>query len=137
MQKMQITLLFAVFLIIIILTELYDREDSRIIGKLSYDAERVVPGITKRCTILSGESTYTLNKQKIYILLRNPDTSEYYDYNTLLYALLHEIAHVLSPDIGHTKTFLRIFSDLLNKASSLGIYKAGKVDMNYCRKCVV
>lgn len=134
---MQIAILLVVFIIIIILAEWYDREDSRVIGKLSYDAERIVPGITKRCTILSGETTYTMNKQKIYILLRNPKSSEYYQYNTLLYALLHEISHILCPEIGHTPLFLRIFSRLLKRASALGIYEEGKVDMNYCRQCMV
>jgi hypothetical protein len=133
---MKLLALVIIFIILLILVEWYDKDDSRVIERLSYDAERVVPGITKRCTILSGSSTYTENKNKIYILLREP-SGRYYDYNTLVYALLHEVSHVLTPELNHTKIFIAVYSNLLSRAYELGIYKPGEVNMDYCKQCVV
>lgn len=133
---MDLLALIAIFIILLVLVELYNRDDSKIIEKLTYDAELVVPGITSRCSIVSGDSTYTENKNKIYILLRD-SSGKYYDFNTLFYALLHEIAHVLTTEIGHTKMFIAVFENLLNRANELGIYEAGKVDLNYCKQCMV
>ena len=132
---MKAILILIVLLLIILSVEWYDRDDSMVICMLSYNAERVSPGITNECSISSGDSTYTLNKKKIYILLKD-DNRNYYNFSTLFYALLHEIAHVLCPDIGHTSMFFYIFNGLLKKAFYLGLYR-GNVDRNYCRECVV
>jgi hypothetical protein len=133
---MKSVVLIIIFIILLILVEWYNKEDSRVIGRLSHDAELIVPGITKRCTILSGDSTYTENKNKIYILIRDP-SGRYYNFDTLMYALLHEIAHVIVPEIGHTQMFMEVFRNLLTRANEIGIYEPSRVDMTYCRQCIV
>ena len=40
----------------------------------------------------------------------------YYDDNSLMFVLLHEIAHVICKSIGHTDEFHKIFEDLLKEA---------------------
>ena len=134
---MKLLALVIIFIVLLVLVEWYDKDDSRVIERLSCDAELIVPGITRKCTILSGFSTYTENKNKIYILLKDQSTGNFYDYNTLVYALLHEVAHVLTPELNHTPLFTKIYEDLLQRAYKLGIYEPRKVDPNYCRQCVV
>ena len=57
----------------------------------------------------------------------------YYDDNSLMFVLLHEIAHVICKSIGHTDEFHKIFEDLLKEAEKVGIYSS-KIPMikNYC-----
>jgi len=79
-----------------------------------------------------GKKSYTINKHKIYLCLRN-EKKEYYDYNMLLYVAIHELSHVLCDEIGHTPKFHFIFHNLLEKADRLGIYDKKKpLVSKYC-----
>lgn len=71
-----------------------------------------------------GDKTYTINQKKIAICLRLKDGS-FYDYNTLLFAFLHEISHVgthrrfidpFAPDPNHIDMFWSVFKFLLTEA---------------------
>ena len=76
----------------------------------------------KDLKLFKGEKSYTINKEKIYLCLKDENDS-YYSTNMLVYVLLHEIAHMRNKsDIGHTKNFYDIFNDLLSKAKERGIY---------------
>jgi len=76
--------------------------------------------------------SYTINKQKVYLCLKDDDNN-YYPMNMLMYVAIHELAHVLCDEIGHTKKFHNIFNSLLQQASSLGIYDPNiPIIQNYC-----
>ena len=45
------------------------------------------------------------------------ENNNYYSDNMLMYVALHELAHVLCDEIGHTPKFWAIFDQLLDKAS--------------------
>ena len=61
------------------------------------------------------------------------ENNNYYQENMLMYVVLHELAHVICDEIGHTKKFERIFKELLNDAGELGIYNASIPPIpNYC-----
>ena len=45
-----------------------------------------------------------------------------YAKNQLVLVLLHEIAHALCDEVGHTAKFNRILDDLLVKAAQKGVY---------------
>lgn len=62
------------------------------------------------------KKSYTINKRKIYLCIKD-ENGVYYDDNMLIYASLHELAHVLCDEIGHTPKFWSIFDNLLEKAS--------------------
>jgi hypothetical protein len=82
--------------------------------------------------INEGNKSFTNNKREIFICLKDQKNS-YYDYNSLLYVTLHEIAHVLCYEIGHTTKFSKIFNALLQYSSSLGFYDFTKPFVeNYC-----
>lgn len=77
--------------------------------------------ILKEIKILKGNKSYTINKQKIYLCLKDKD-GRYYNDNNLLFVLLHEISHSICDEIGHTEKFYQIFNELLEHASINGVY---------------
>ncbi len=75
-------------------------------------------------------TTYTIDKKDIYVCLKTRnDKEEIYDTNTLIYVLLHELAHLSNysinnePIIGHGKEFQKIFKILVKEAIEIKIYK--------------
>jgi len=82
--------------------------------------------------LFEGKKSYTINKKKIYLCLRD-ENGDYYDENMLTYVAIHELAHVLCDEIGHTDKFHSIFRDLLTKATHLQLYDPEKpILRNYC-----
>jgi hypothetical protein len=82
-----------------------------------------------------GGSAYTENKEVITLCLKDPYTSHYYDFNTLIYVSLHELSHVITPPKyeEHGEEFKKNFSKLLNIAAAKGIYDPKKaIPMTYC-----
>lgn len=79
-----------------------------------------------------GKKSYTINKKKIYLCLKD-ENGDYYDYNMLIYVALHELSHVICDEIGHTPKFHRIFDDLLKQATDMNIYDPNiPIVKNYC-----
>ena len=61
-------------------------------------------------------------KGKIYLAVWDEQHARVFSPNTLMYAILHEITHILSPCIHHEPPFDSIETILLNKAIELGYY---------------
>jgi hypothetical protein len=88
--------------------------------------------ILSEISLRKGEKSFTINKTKIFLCLKDKK-DEYYNNNMLMYVLLHEIAHCLCDEIGHTEKFHNIFAALLEKATKLNIFDPKKsIDKNYC-----
>jgi hypothetical protein len=89
--------------------------------------------IFENLKLYKGDKSYTINKDKTFLCLYD-EKGEYYPINMLIYVLLHEVSHSLNTkDIGHTPEFHRIFDELLEKATSLGLYNANiPIIQNYC-----
>ena len=49
------------------------------------------------------------------------EKGKYYTDNTLIYVILHEVAHVLCDEIGHTEKFQNIHQELIDKAQDAKI----------------
>lgn len=78
------------------------------------------------------DKSYTINKSKVYLCLRD-QSKAYYSMNMLMYVSIHELAHVICDEIGHTPKFHKIFSELLDKAVVLGIYDPSEpLVQDYC-----
>lgn len=110
--------------------ELYSENDPIIIRikknlmKLDSSAEKI--------RIYESNKSYTINKKIIYICIKNKK-NQYYDFNMLMYVAIHELAHVLCDEIGHTKKFYSIFNNLLDKAENLNMYNPTiPIISNYC-----
>lgn len=83
--------------------------------------------------LYKGDKSYTINKDKTFLCLYDKN-GDYYPINMLIYVLCHEQAHKLNKkDIGHTEEFYRIFNELLEKASAMGVYNPSIPVINdYC-----
>ena len=74
-------------------------------------------------------TTFTVDKESIHICLRTRDTNDkIYDINTLMYVILHELAHLCNydtngrPIYGHGIEFLRIFKAIVQESIKINIY---------------
>jgi len=88
--------------------------------------------IMKEIDLYRGNKSYTINKKKVYLCLKDPN-KQYYNTNMLTYVLAHEIAHVINNEIGHTEKFNTIFESLLAKMTQEGLYDPTMIiDDDYC-----
>jgi hypothetical protein len=86
----------------------------------------------KNMTFRQGRKSYTLNKEVIHLCIRD-ENGKYYDNNMLIYVALHEVAHVLCDEIGHTDKFYSIHEGLIQRATELGIFNPSiPLVQHYC-----
>lgn len=79
-------------------------------------------------SIESGYTSYSVNKgEKLILCIRQRDQS-FVDKNVIMYVAIHELAHIMTKEIGHTEQFWSNFKKLLEEAMTLGMYH--KVDYN-------
>jgi predicted metal-dependent hydrolase len=91
-----------------------------------------VHSIISNVELYEDTKSYTINKEKIYLCLKDKNR-KYYSDNMLVYVFLHEIAHILCDEVGHTEKFRNIFQDLLDKATEMKIYNPSiPVIDDYC-----
>ena len=68
-------------------------------------------------------TSYSVNKgEKISICVRQKETNEFIEDNTIIFVFIHELAHVMTDEIGHTDLFWENMAFLLKKAYEMGIY---------------
>lgn len=85
-------------------------------------------------TILGANDSFTENKKKMFICLKNKK-GEYYDYNTLIYITLHELSHVLTSTYkdSHGEEFTDKFRYLLKSAKDRNLYDDEKpIKYDFC-----
>ena len=63
----------------------------------------------------SKTGSYTINKKHVYICMHDKH-GEYYDRNMLIYVLIHELAHVICDEIGHTDKFNQINDEFTHRS---------------------
>ncbi len=95
---------------------------------------RELDPVANQLTLYSGDKSYTVNKEKMTLCLKEPGTEKYYDDNTLRYVAIHELAHATNQsDVGHTPNFYREFDRLLDLAAQKGLYDPNiPIPDNYC-----
>lgn len=106
-------------------------EDDPVLVELREELRTCFPEIDNT-VILRGRKSYTINKKTMHICMVDKD-GKYYDKNMLKYVIIHELAHVLCEEIGHTPLFHKIFEELLRKAIKCKVYD-DKIPTikNYC-----
>lgn len=99
--------------------------------KVVNDVAKYFPFVTT-LKFYTGESSYTLNKKRIYICVKD-ENGNYYTKEQLTVVVLHELAHAMNDEIGHGEKFQRIFESLLGKATNVGLIDSTtEVPSNYC-----
>ena len=82
-------------------------------------------------------TSYSVNKgEKLVFCLRSRDGADtFVNENVLMYVATHELAHLMTEEIGHPESFWQNFRSLLQDAIDSGIYKRidfSKKPENYC-----
>lgn len=71
-----------------------------------------------------GSTSFTEGKgTKIVFCIRDRDTNQIHDINTLMFVALHEITHVMNEKWGHGVVFWELFAIVLRDAAECGIYQ--------------
>jgi hypothetical protein len=123
-------LLVVIYIIYSQMTGYYQQSDPML--KIIKDTLEPLHPRVRELNFYEGNKSYTINKRKIYLCLRD-ENQEYYDFNMLLYVAIHELSHVLCDEIGHTPKFNHIFQNQLIEAERQGIYDSSKpIISNYC-----
>ena len=78
----------------------------------------------------SNHTSYSINKgEKIVLCLRSRDgKNRMVRKNVIMFVALHELAHIMTISVGHTKEFWDNFEFLLEEAVKEGVYK--HIDFN-------
>jgi predicted metal-dependent hydrolase len=95
------------------------------------------PDSISESTKSSKYTSYSVNKgEKIVFCLRSRDENEdLVDQNVLMFVALHELAHVMSKSIGHTKEFWDNFRFLLKESIKAGVYQKQDFRRNPVKYC--
>lgn len=105
--------------------------------RLKYKIAPIDPSFINLDIRESTDGSYTRFKSIIYICCKDPETGQYYSDNTLIYVLLHEIAHTMTKQFDggkkHSREFYGNFDQLIEKAKNLGIYDPSiPIPPTYC-----
>ena len=66
---------------------------------------------------------YSVNKgDELSICIRDKDTDKFIDQNTVIFVAIHELAHIMTDETGHTPKFWGNMKYLLEQSSEIGIY---------------
>ena len=123
-----------VFLIIIIIILQFSVEspDNPVIHRVYDDLITIHPK-AKTLKISEGNQSFTVNKKKIHLCIKDRNGVTY-NHNMLLYVAIHELSHGLCDENHHTQKFNKINLLLLNRATELGLYDPSiKLSPDYCK----
>jgi len=99
--------------------------------KESFNAEYITENIPGSFYV-----AYSVNKgEELSLCIREKDTEKFIDNNIILFVAIHELAHIMTPETGHTPLFWDNMKYLLEQASSSGIYQPqdySQNPVNYC-----
>ena len=127
-----IVILFLICRIVFLLVYDYNMKKIKIIQDLRNEVSRIYPNI-RNIKIYPGKTNFTRNKKIIYLRLSDKNDKAY-NLNSLMYILIHELAHCECSEFGHTAKFYEIHSGLLQAAIKANIYNPNHpLDKNVCK----
>ena len=126
---MQFWVLIIVFVVIIVAVSAWPRStpphNNRValakIHELRVLLSPYFPRLEHLPIVVSESTSYTINKERVFLCLFDEHGRLYHD-NMLVYVLLHEYAHVINSDVGHTQAFHTTFDSILLTAQTAGLY---------------
>lgn len=97
------------------------------------DVHPAVREVLPKLKFFEGKRSYTINKTYVHIC-KVDENGQLYDKNMLTHVILHEIAHAICPEIGHTNRFHEIFEELKEAAICRKLFDPNKpLVQNYCQ----
>lgn len=82
-----------------------------------------------------GYTSYSVNKGEKIVMCVRQNNADLVDENVLMYVAVHELAHLMSHDVGHSRNFWTNFRFLLEEAVQIGVYTPidyAKAPQEYC-----
>lgn len=139
MHKEQYKIIIVAFLTILVTYIVFQRyapkQPSEIVLQIKERLKFIDPEFAK-LPIYIDDSAYTIDKRTIYLCLRDLETGEVFDINTLMYVTLHELAHVITTENefdDHGPIFKKNFSKLLKVATQRRVYDPSQpLPHSYC-----
>jgi len=115
----------------------YNDEICKTLTKRIDRAKRIIPNIPfSENTLDTDNTSYTINKgDEIVLCLRSKISKNHHDVNIVKYILIHELAHIICPEIGHTELFYSINKYLLKLAIEKNIYNDVNFKINPVEYC--
>lgn len=123
----------------------YKADDVDLVGDASNTREYIVarildnydPSVVHENQPKSSETSYTIGKGASMAVcirhLENP--AEFASKNTVLFVMLHEIAHIGNLYYGHNYDFWEVFKFILREAVSAGVYDPVDYSVTPVRYC--
>ena len=118
-------------LIIIVdhLIKSYPNDDRSYRLKKNFNPDNIKEGIDN-----PNYTSYSINKgEQIVLCLRSHN--KLMDLNTMMFVVLHELAHICTVSMGHTTEFWDNFKWILEEAINIGIYKKQDFRLNNVDYC--
>jgi hypothetical protein len=86
-----------------------------------------------------GSSSYTINKGELmaFCLRHKTKDRKFHNIQTLMFVLIHELAHVMSVSEGHNAEFMVNFKFILKEAAKSGVYIPVDYSYNPMKYCGV
>lgn len=104
---------------------------------------RFSPDVFSENDMRSLDTSYSENKgQRVVVCLRDKNRPPQYpviDENTVMFVILHEMAHLMTESIGHLPEFWSNFRRILGDAVRVGIYRPvnyAHTPVPYCGKMI-
>jgi len=97
--------------------------------KQNFNPDKIKEGIDN-----PNYTSYSINKgEQIVLCLRT--NNKLMDLNTMMFVVLHEMAHICTISIGHTQEFWDNFKWILEESINIGIYKKQDFKLNNVEYC--
>ena len=96
------------------------------------------PDVLEENDITADSTSYSENKgEKIVVCLRDKTTPPYpfIEENTVMFVLIHEMAHLMTSSLGHTPEFWTNFRKLLHDCIQIGVYSPVNYAKNPVKYC--
>ncbi len=79
---------------------------------------------------------YSVNKgEQLALCIRKVEDNSFIDINTIIFVAIHELAHIMTDEVGHTPKFWNNMKYLLEKGIEINVYNAvdySKQPTDYC-----
>lgn len=84
-----------------------------------------------------NESTsYSINKgEQLVFCIRDKLNNSIHDINTLMFVAIHELSHIVTNELQHTKKFWNNMKKLLHRAEDIGVYRYVDYSTNPVEYC--
>lgn len=68
-------------------------------------------------------TAYSVNKgEQLALCLRDANDNTFIELNLIIFVAIHELAHIMTDEVGHTPKFWENMAYLLKKGSEIGVY---------------